>query len=188
VHSLIDATEPEGWDNQLDHEPAINVYFGKKKKIWNTPSFDGALTFDAALGNYHTGINAGAEVRIGRKPEGFTVMSDPLGRSMAYDATLGRSDGRPEYYFSLAARAWTWAVFMPLEGNMLVSGNEWTDNNTIDPEKLVGQGIAGFHFVWRSFGVHLTWTIQTDTLKEDSLGLSESGDNDFGFLVLEWRF
>jgi hypothetical protein len=188
VHSAIDATDPEGWDNQLDHEPVINVYFGKKKKIWNTSSFDAALTFDAALGNYHTGINAGAEMRIGRKPEGFAVTSDPLGRSMSYDATLGRSDGRPEYYFSLAARAWAWAVFMPLEGNIFVSGNEWTDNNTIDPENVVGQGIAGFHFVWQSFGVHLTWTFQTDSLKEESLGLRESGDNDFGFLVLEWRF
>lgn len=77
---------------------------------------------------------------------------------------------------------------MPLEGNIFVSGNEWTDNNTIDPENVVGQGIAGFHFVWQSFGVHLTWTFQTDSLKEESLGLRESGDNDFGFLVLEWRF
>ena len=90
VHSLIDATDPEGWHNQLDHEPIINAYFSKKKKILNSSAFDAALTFDAALGNYHTGINAGAEMRIGRKPEGFSVIADPLGRSMGYDATLGR--------------------------------------------------------------------------------------------------
>ena len=77
---------------------------------------------------------------------------------------------------------------MPLEGNIFVGGNEWTDNNTIDPENVVGQGIAGFHFVWRSFGMQVTWTIQTDTIDADSLGLSESGDNDFGFLMFEWRF
>lgn len=188
VHSLVDATDPQGWEHQLDNEPVINVYYLKKKKIWNSPSFDGALTFDAAVGNYHTGINAGAEMRFGRKPEGFTVIADPLGRSMGYDATLGRQDGRAEVYFSLAARAWAWAVFMPVEGNIFVSGNEWTDNNTIDPENVVGQGIVGFHFVWPSFGVHATWTFQTDSINEDSIAASDSADNDFGFLVFEWRF
>ena len=188
VHSLIDATDPEGWDNQLDHEPVINVYFMKKKKIWNTPNFDTALNFDVAAGNYHTGVNAGAEIRLGRKPEGFTVMADPLGRSMGYDATLGRSDGRPEFYFSLAARAWAWAVFLPLEGNRFRGGNEWTENNTIDPENFVGQAIAGFHFVWKSFGVHATFTVQSDTIDEDTLPPGVTVDNDFGFLVLEWRF
>ncbi len=190
VHSLIDATDPEGWDNQLDNEPVINVYYSKKKKFVNNDTFDLALSFDAALGNYHSGINAGAEMRIGRKPGGFTVLADPLGRSMAYDATLGRQDGRSEAYFSLIARAWAWGVFMPLEGNILVSGNEWTDNNTIDPENVVGQAIAGFHFVWQRFGVHMTWTFQTDTVKEESIGggFSDSTDNDFGFFVFEWRF
>ncbi len=190
VHSLIGATDPEGWDNQLDHEPVINVYYSKKKKFVNNDNFDLALAFDAAVGNYHTGINAGAEMRIGRKPEGFVVIADPLGRSMAYDATLGRQDGRSEAYFSLAARAWAWGVFMPLEGNILVNGNEWTDNNTIDPENLVGQVIAGFHFVWPRFGVHATWTFETDTVDEDTLGASgsDSSDNNFGYIMFEWRF
>ena len=188
VHSLIDATDPEGWDNQLDHEPVINVYFMKKKKIWNTPTFDTALNFDVAVGNYHTGVNAGAEIRIGRKPDGFTVIPDPLGRNMAYDATLGRQDGRAEAYFTLTARAWAWGVFMPLEGNIFRSGNEWTDNNTIDPENVVGQAIAGFHFVWQSFGVHATFTFQSDSIDENTLPPGQTVDNDFGFLMFEWRF
>jgi hypothetical protein len=188
VHSVVDATDPQGWDHQLDHEPVVNVYFMKKKKIWNTPTFDTALNFDVAVGNYHTGVNAGAEMRIGRKPDGFTVIADPLGRNMAYDATLGRQDGRTETYFTLAARAWAWAVFMPLEGNIFRSDNEWTDNNTIDPENVVGQAIAGFHFVWQSFGIHATWTFQSENINEDTLPPGVTVDNDFSFLMFEWRF
>ena len=187
VHSLIDVTDPEGWDNQLDHEPVINAYFMRKHKFWNRPSFDAAWNLDLAVGNYHTGVDAGIEMRFGRKPGGFAYSPDPLGRGMAFDATLPRQDGRSEYYFTLAARAWAWAVFAPLEGNILVSGNEWTDNNTIDPENVVGQVTAGFHFVWQSWGVHMTWTLATDNIDEQSLPAGVTVDNNFGFLMFEWR-
>ena len=188
VHSLIDSTDPEGWDNQLDHEPILNVYAIFKRKFVNRPSFDAAWTVDLAAGNYHTGIEAGVEMRFGRKPDGFTYTPTPLGKGMSYDGTLGRPDGRSEVYFSLAARAWAWAVFMPLEGNQFVSDNEWTDNNTIDPENVIGQLIGGFHYVRPKWGVHMTFHIASDNIDEDSLGPGASIDNDFGFIMFEWRF
>jgi hypothetical protein len=187
VHSLIDATDPEGWDHQLDHEPIINLFFMKKKKFINNPSFDLAGNIDLAVGNYHTGLDVGVEMRFGRKPGGYAYNPDPLGRGMAYDATLAREDGQNELYFSVLARAWAWALFMPLEGNMLVSGNEWTDNNTLDPEQVIGQVTAGFHYVRRSWGVHMTWTFASDNIAEESLPTGVTVDNNFGYLMFEWR-
>jgi lipid A 3-O-deacylase len=188
VHSLIGATNPEGWEHQLDNEPLINFYYMKKRKLWNKPSFDGALSFDLAAGNVFTGVDAGIEMQFGRKPGGFSYIPDPIGRGMSYDATLPRQDGRSEFYGSLALRAWAIAVFMPIEGNTFVNGNEWTDNNTIEPEKLIGQVIVGIHYVSPKWGVHATWTLATDNVDVDSLAPDTTAENNFGTVMLEWRF
>jgi hypothetical protein len=186
VHKLIDATDPQGWDHQLDHEPVLNFHYMKKYKLWNTPNFDGAFSMDVSAGNYHTGLDVGLEMQIGRKPVGFTYIPDGIGRNMTYDATLGREDGRTEIYGTIAARMWAWAVFMPLEGNVLVSNNEWTDNNTIEPENVIGQAIIGFHLVKPRWGLHLNWTFATDNVDEDSV--PQSVENNFGMITFEYRF
>lgn len=188
VHSLIGSEDPQGWDNQLDTEPVLNVYYMKKRKLWNNPSFDGAFNFDLAVGNFRTGIDAGIEMRFGRKPGGFSYIPDPLGRGMAYDATLPRQDGQTEVYGTLAVRAWAWAVFMPLEGNTFVDDNEWTENNSIEPENLIGQAIVGLHYVRPKSGLHATWTLATDNVDEDSLAPDVEVENNFGTLMFEWRF
>jgi hypothetical protein len=188
IHSLIDATEPQGWDHQLDNELIINFHYMKKRKLWNKPTFDGAFNFDLSVGNFLTGIDAGIEMRFGRKPGGFSYVPDPIGRRMAYDATLPRQDGQTELYGTLAVRAWAWAVFMPLEGNTFVSGNEWTDNNTIEPKNLVGQAIVGIHYVRLMWGVHAIWTFATENVDEDSLAPGIDVENNFGTIMFERRF
>lgn len=177
VHSRIDATEPQGWEHQLGNEPIINFHYMKKRKLRNKPSFDGALNVDVSVGNFITGVDAGIEMRFGRKPGGFAYTYDPIGRNLAYDATLPRQDDRTEFYGTLEIRAWAWAVFMPLEGNTFVNDNEWTDNNTLEPEKLIGQAIFGIHYVRPKWGVHGTWTLATDNVDEDSLAPGISVEN-----------
>ncbi len=188
VHSLIDSADPEGWDNQLDTEPVINFHYVKKRKLWNGPNFDGAFNFDLSVGNFHTGVDVGLEMRFGRKPGGFAYTPDPIGRGMRHNATIPRQDGQTEIYGTLALRAWAWGVFLPLEGNILVDDNEWTDNNTIDPENVIGQAMVGFHYVRPKWGLHATWHFATDNIDEDSLAEGVDVENNFGFLIFEWRF
>jgi len=69
-----------------------------------------------------------------------------------------------------------------------VNGNEWTDNNTISPENVVGQATAGFHVVRPSWGLHFTWTIATDNVDKDTLSPGIEVENDYGFIMFEWRF
>jgi lipid A 3-O-deacylase len=187
-HSLVDSTEPQGWHNQIDNEPVMNFHYMKKRKLWNQPSFDGALNFDVSVGNFYTGLGAGIETRFGRKPGGFSYAPDILGKGIAHDATLARQDGRTEVYGTLMARAWTWAVYMPFEGNTFVDGNEWTENNTIDPEKVIGQVVAGIHVVRPSWGIHLTWVFATDNVDEDSISPDMEIENNYGVVIFEWRF
>jgi len=188
VHSITDSTEPQGWDHQLDTEPVLNLYFSKKRKIWNASKFDGAASVDFAVGNFVTSLSAGLETRIGLKPDGFAYIYDPMGLELPYDASLPKSGRRSEFYVSLVARARAWALFMPLDGNILVSGNEWTENNTIDPERLVGQGIVGIHYVRPSWGIHINWTFNTDTVDTNTIAIDEDFQGNYGSATFEWRF
>lgn len=188
THDARGVTEPQGWEHQLGNEPVINFHFMKKRKLWNKPSFDGALNFDVAVGNFLTGVDVGLEMQFGRKPGGFAYSPDPIGRNIAYDATIPRKDGRSEFYGTLTLRAWAWAVFMPLDGNIFADDNEWTDNNTLEPENIIGEVIVGFHYVRPKWGVHGTWTIGTDNVDENSLPPGTDVESGYGSIMIEWRF
>ena len=74
-----------------------------------------------------------------------------------------------------------------MEGNYLVSGNEWTDNNTVDPENVVGQAIVGFHIVKPRWGLHFSWIFATDNFDPDTIAGGEV-ENDFGMITFDYRF
>ncbi len=188
VHSLNGSTDPQGWDHQLDDEPVLNVHFGKKRKVFNRAALDIAISGDLSLGNYMTGASSGVEIRAGRKPDGFAYVSDPLGGGPFYDATIPQREGGDNLYMTLVARVWAWGVFMPLDGNTLVSGNEWTEQNTIEPKHFVGQAVVGAHYNTQSWGMHLTWAFNSDTVDPGSLAPESDRNDDFGSLTVEWRF
>jgi hypothetical protein len=188
IHSIVGANKPRGWDNQIDNEPVLNLYFTRKSKFLNKPSFDVSVSTDIAAGNYHTGANAGVEMRFGRRPLGFLNNSDPLGQGMFYDSSLSRSDDQTDIYMTLAANVWAWAIFMPLEGNTLVGGNEWTRNNTIDPKNVIGKVTTGFHYVRQTWGLHFTLTFSTDSVDPASVHQGVNSDDDFGSLAFDWQF
>jgi hypothetical protein len=188
IHSLVGATRPRGWDNQIGNEPVLNFYFTRKSKFLNTPSFDASVRTDIAAGNYHTGINAGLEMRFGRRPMGFLNNYDPLGQGMFYDSSLARKDGRTDMYLSFSANVWARAIFMPLEGNTLVGGNEWTRNNTIDPKNVIGKVATGLHYVRPTWGLHFTLTFSTDSVDPASVRHGVDTDDDFGTLTFDWQF
>lgn len=63
-----------------------------------------------------------------------------------------------------------------------------TDNNTLEPEQIVGQAIVGIHYASPKWGVHATWTFATDNIDEDSLAPGVDVDNNFSAVMIEWRF
>src|SRR5262245_32217273 len=69
-HELVDATEPLGWDSQLENEPGIVLSYERKWRL--TLAGDGDSGVDlipelgASLGNVFTYGEAGAMLRFGR--------------------------------------------------------------------------------------------------------------------------
>jgi len=188
VHELIDSDEPMGWGHQIDDEPIINFFYMKKRKLWRKPHFDGAVSFDVAVGNFATLLDVGLEIRFGDMPGGFTYTPDPLGRNMSYDATIDDGDGR-YFYVSLIFRATGFAHALWFDGNAFVDDNQWTEQHTIEAEDGIGSAILGVHYVRPTWGIHFNFWFTSDTHKLETVATrAEDSTNDFGTIMFEWRF
>jgi len=186
VHTVITGDDPNGWDNQLDSEPVLNGYVSVKRRFFRNTWFDAAVTGDLAVGNFFTFAQPGLEFRFGDRPGGFHYIPDPIGRGMDYDATL--LPGRATYlYASVTLRATYFGWALPREGNLFVN-NEWTDRNTVDINRTVGQAVFGLHWVGPRFGAHLSLWLSTDTVDNVNLPPIEDSRNSFGSFMAEYRF
>lgn len=186
VHNLIGGEDPEGWDHQLDSEPILNGYLSAKRRFFRNTWFEAALTGDMAVGNFFTFVQPGLEFRFGDRPAGFHYIPDPIGRGMDYDATFLPGEGT-YLYGSVTLRATYFMWALPREGNLLVD-NKWTDRNTVDINRAVGQTVFGLHWVGPQFGAHLSLWLSTDTVKKNNLPPSEDSRNSFGSFMAEYRF
>lgn len=78
VHKLRNLQRPNGWDNQLDNEPGLNLVFERKWLFYSDRSHsintDIITNAGGSLGNVSTYLNAGMEVRLGWNiPKSFGI-------------------------------------------------------------------------------------------------------------------
>jgi len=187
AHSLTGARDPKGWDNQLDFEPLVNLYYSRKRSLFRTRGFSTSVGADLALGNFFTFGQVSADLRLGKAPAGFHYQPAPLGRAMEFDASL-REPGERYTYFSVTARTTGIAFALPRDGNLLRNDNEWTEDNVIDPETWVQQFVFGLHHERARWGVHLAFWYSSDTIEDgDQLFESEDPQNSFGTITVDFR-
>ncbi|AWN16212.1 lipid A deacylase LpxR family protein [Salinisphaera sp. LB1] len=186
IHSIM-STPPHGWNNQLDNEPVINLYYTFQHKIWRAPHFDIASSLDAALGNYFTYGQTGLIARIGQLPPGFATLPDPLGRGVNYDATQTPTD-RGYFYATVAVRGTGVGRSMERQGNLIRNDNPWTQRNTLHMRPFVAQLIAGVNYVRPRWGVHFDMWMTTNTVDTDNLPPASDAHNNFGAVWFDYRF
>ncbi|MGI9488960.1 MAG: lipid A deacylase LpxR family protein [Geminicoccaceae bacterium] len=147
IHDLTNATDPQGWGNQLDNEPGINLFYGRQ---W-TGAFDVDLTphdrlpdlfFDVtpelslALGNIHIFGAGGVTFRLGN------FLPDDHGPPVIRPSLPGSDYFPPQEGFSAY-------VFGGLEGrvvgrNIFLDGNTFQDDGpSVDKNRLVGEARLG---------------------------------------------
>jgi len=166
AHEITGATDPQGWNNQLDFEPLVNLYYSRKQKLWAQPGFSASVSGDVALGNFFTFGQSSIEFRFGKAPEGFLNQPVPVGRGLEFDASL-RAPQEHYTYVSFTARTTGIAYALPRDGNLLRNGNEWTQDNVLDKEPWVQQFILGLHHERPRWGVHLSFWYSSDTVKDN---------------------
>jgi len=187
AHSVTGASDPKGWDNQLDFEPLVNLYYSRKRNLFRTRGVSISVGADLALGNFFTFGQVAADLRIGKAPRGFHYQPAPVGRAIEFDAAL-REPGQHYTYLSVTSRTTGIAFSIPRDGNLLRNGNEWTENNVIDPEPWVHQFVVGLHHERSRWGVHLAFWYSSDTVKDDRrLFPTEDPQNSFGTITVDFR-
>lgn len=143
VHKVTGSDAPEGWDNQLENEPFVNL--GYEKRWWLQHQLGGleleyGPSVGGAVGNLYTYASTGAGVRFGQG----------LARSLSQPAVTPAPSGAQ--YFK-PGEGFGWFVFANLEGrfmahNMLLDGNTFKDSHSVDREKWVGDAQLGFAMLW----------------------------------------
>jgi len=187
AHAVTGANTPEGWNNQLENEPLLNVYAMRKQKFYRNGWMDAAWNVDAALGNFFTLGQAALEFRFGDRPAGFAPALTPTGRNMDYDARL-QNPGQSYFYVSAIVRATGLLFALPRHGNLLRNDNEWTDSERLDVNNLLGQLVLGLHYERERWGLHFTVNLATDAVEPATGPGLEDPSNNFGILMAEWKF
>lgn len=172
LHELIESSEPQGWDNQLDNEPGLLLlYRGKWRFVNSSSTIDLIPQAGGALGNVLTYIEAGATIRLGFNLTGFGV--DPI------PAVQRRPKPIWEAYAFAGAEGRAVAL------NIFLDGNNFQESYSVDKEPLVYDlktGASARYKAWR-----LTYTLVKRSEEFKPRSGRNLGPQDFGSVVVSWE-
>ncbi|GBE06384.1 MAG TPA: lipid A deacylase LpxR family protein [Nitrospirae bacterium] len=176
VHELRDLDQPNGWDNQLKNEPGLVIVFERKWLFHpvDTEKFGySAITHaGVAVGNVHTYLNAGLELRLGWNiPRDFGVsLIRPAGSTrleigdtfmiFAFGAVNGRAVAR----------------------DIFLDGNTFTDSHSIAKNYFVADIAGGLAVNYKKFIITWTQVLRTKEFK------GQKNEHSFGAIAISYSF
>ena len=126
-------------------------------------------------------------MRLGRRPQGFAMVTMPIGNLIDFDASIRRL-GETYLYASLILGVIGFLHALPRDGKLLRTGDNWTENNNIDPEDVIRELGVGVHLERVRWAAHLNFWFGTDSAENSGdTNLSDPISN-FGILIVEWRY
>lgn len=187
THDLLDQDKPQGWDNQLDDEPVLNLYYEHKWKAlrttqWAGVGFDLNTNFGAALGNLYIGALGGAQLRLGwRIPNDFGTSVIRPGS----DTNAPRDKDDPR--FNKPLNRFGAHVFCGVEGiyvirDMTLDGNTFASSHSVEKEPLVGTLSIGIGFTLHRFKIALAHVYTSKEYK------TQSGNSEWGSITLSYIY
>ncbi len=186
THDLLDQDKPQGWDNQLNDEPVLNLYYEHKWKAlrtkqWAGFGFDLNTNLGAALGNLYIGALGGAQMRLGwRLPNDFgTSVIRP---GFDTNAPMDKDDPR----FNKPLNRFGAHFFCGVEGiyvvrDMTLDGNTFKESHSVEKEPLVGTLSLGIGFTLHRFKIALAHVYTSREYRTQS-GNSEWGSITFSYV------
>jgi lipid A 3-O-deacylase len=186
-HKWINAEDPRGWDNQLQDEPLLNLYFERKWKTLQIRSSNG-LGFDCtphaglALGNAYTGASVGGQVRFGwNVPNDFgTYLIRP-----GSDSSAPLDDNDPRF-FSRFKRIGI-HLFLGVDGkavarNISLDGNTFRNSHSVDKKPFVADLIAGIGLIIHQVKITYSYVHRTKEFE------TQKDAQHFGAISLSFTF
>ena len=168
-HKLTGSSAVQGWDNQLNNEPALEIIYETKWRLWQWRT-DDHLGFDfiphlgACLGNVAIYANAGAEFRFGWYiPQDFG--SCPIRAGCSLDSVTQHPGG------DSAADRLGFHIFMAVDGravlhDIFLDGNTFSDSHSVDRENFVSDWMAGFALNYSRYRFSYAYILRTKEFKQ----------------------
>lgn len=176
-HTLIGVEHANGWDNQLENEPGVNLTYQRKWRVWFCCGEGGGLdadvmpSFGGAVGNVMTYGSVGLSLRVGQ--------------GLRHD--FGPPQIRPSLpgYGHFEPGPFSWYIFAGVEGravgrNIFLDGNTFTDSHSVEKRPFVGEGQVGLALTFGSFRLSYTQIFGTP----EAEGLTP---HKFGAISVSWR-
>ncbi len=139
-HDWFGLTEPEGWDNQLDDELGVVLFYEQTRRLetkdWALGlEWDFMPHFGGALGNVYTFGKAGFTFRLG--PDLAVDFGPPRIRPSLPGSGFYESDG-----------GFNWYLFAGVEArlvarNIFLDGSTFEDSHSVDKKPVTGDAQAG---------------------------------------------
>ena len=178
-HSLLGLDVPKGWNNQLNNELGLVLYYEQIRRYEVQNLFLG-LDFDllpnagGSLGNVFTYVEAGLALRLG------SDLSQDFGPPRIPPGLPGSSYFRPK-------KGFLWYVFAGFQGravirNIFLDGNTFTDSHSVEKRPFVGDIQAGIVAQWDSFRITYTQVLRSKEFED------QDGSDIFGSLTLSYHF
>lgn len=173
-HKLIGDEIPQGWDNQLEFEPAVNLIYLWRKRYGNR-SLDVVPHWGGGIGTLMTYVNAGFTVRFGRNISDFPQLTIPV-----TVAGVGVEDPRQWEFFLFAG-----ADGRAVASNVFLDGNHFSDSHRVDKENLVYDLKGGFSLRYRAWRLDYTFVRRSEEFEPQPMG--SKGTHDFGSVSLTFQ-
>ena len=156
-HELIGATEPEGWDSQLENEPGIVLSYERKWRLTlagdRVTGVDLIPELGASLGNVFTYGEAGAMLRFGHN------LQADYGPARIRPALSGTDYFNRDYMDGdFGIYGFIGAQGRAVGRNIFLDGNSFRSSPSVDRQPLVADLQAGVSMFWVS-GMRLDITV-----------------------------
>ena len=184
-HEVINSSDPQGWDNQLENEPVLNLIYDYKKKLFATGLQSGLgndIIFNTGgvIGNAMTFYNIGLLYRWG-----WNIPADcgnfPIQPASCFNAEVEEKmclnpQGRygVHLFFSANGRAVLRDIFL--------DGNTFRDSHSVDKKPFVGTFMGGIGFVGGPIKTVLAYVYQTKSFD------GQKDPQVFGSLSFSYRY
>lgn len=177
VHAVSEATEPQGWGNQLGNEP---VFALEAQRLWRLGTgrvgmleVDGIGGGSAQIGNLASSLAAGLTLRMGSRLE-----STWSGVSLVPARTINS--------FASDRRA-SWQVYVSVTGryvanDITLDGNTFEDSHSVPLKHAQGLASAGLAFNYGHWAASLSYQLGTNEYE------GQKHDTRFGSLAVTYLY
>ena len=164
VHRLRNIDQAQGWEHQLQDEPALRLAWQRKWRMWqwNSACCLGADAIPFAgltLGNVRTGANLGGEVRFGyRLPQDFGSDLIRPGAGVSAPVLTG-PQLNPLGRFGLHLFAATQVQYVAQ--NIFLDGNIWRNSQSVSKKPVVADLSLGCALSFERFKITYRHILRT---------------------------